>query len=39
VQVCAHDGAEWLPFESFAIVQTHRLRGYTAEAVFEIDNF
>ena len=38
VQVCAHDGAEWLPFEPFTIMPTHRVRGYTAEAVFEIEN-
>ena len=37
VQVCAHDGAEWLPFEPLSIVRTPR--GYTAEAVFEMENF
>jgi hypothetical protein len=37
VQVCAHDGADWLPFDSVTIVRTPR--GYSGEAVFEIDNF
>ena len=38
VQVCENDGAKWLRFEPLSIVQTHRARGYTAEAVFEIEN-
>ena len=38
VQVCAHDGATWLPFEPFTIVSTHRVRGYSAEAIYEIEN-
>ena len=39
VQVCENDGAKWMRFEPFSIVHTHRARGYTAEAVFEIENF
>lgn len=38
VQVCENDGATWLPFEPFSIVHTHRARGYSAEAIYEIDN-
>jgi hypothetical protein len=38
VQVCENDGATWLRFEPLSIVQTHRARGYTAEAIFEIEN-
>jgi hypothetical protein len=38
VQVCENDGAKWLRFEPLSIVRTHRARGYTAEAVFEIEN-
>lgn len=38
VQVCENDGAKWLRFEPLSIVHTHRARGYTAEAVFEIEN-
>jgi hypothetical protein len=34
VQVCAQEGADWLPFESMTIVRTPQ--GYSAEAVFEI---
>jgi hypothetical protein len=37
MQVCAHDGADWLPFEPVTIVRTPR--GYSAEAVFEVENF
>jgi len=38
VQVCESDGAKWLRFEPLSIVHTHRARGYSAEAVFEIEN-
>ena len=38
VQVCENDGATWLPFEPLSIVGTHRERGYTAEAVCEMEN-
>jgi hypothetical protein len=38
VQVCENDGAKWLRFEPLSIVHTHRARGYSAEAVFEIEN-
>ena len=37
MQVCENDGAKWL-VRPLSIVQTHRARGYTAEAVFEIEN-
>jgi hypothetical protein len=38
IQVCENDGATWLPFEPLSIVQTHRARGYSAEAVYEVEN-
>ena len=38
VQVCENDGAKWLRFEPLSIVHTHRARGYTAEAVYEVEN-
>jgi hypothetical protein len=38
VQVCEHDGAMWLPFQPRMILKSHRPRGYSAEAVCEIDN-
>jgi hypothetical protein len=38
VQVSENDGAKWLRFEPLSIVHTHRARGYTSEAVFELEN-
>ena len=38
VQVCENDGATWLPFETFSILHSHRARGYSAEAIYEIEN-
>ena len=38
VQVCENDGAKWLRFKPFSIVHTHRARGYSAEAIYEIEN-
>lgn len=38
VQVCENDGATWLRFEPFSMVFTHRPRGYSVEAICEIDN-
>jgi len=38
VQVCENDGATWLPFKSFSIVNTCRSRGYSGEAVCEFAN-
>jgi hypothetical protein len=39
VQVCENDGATWLPFRPFSILQTHRSRGYSVEAVYESSNW
>jgi hypothetical protein len=36
VQVCAHEGATYLPFEPVTIVSTPR--GYSTEVVYEIEN-
>jgi hypothetical protein len=38
VQVCENDGATWLPFRPLTILSTHRPRGYSVEALCEIDN-
>jgi hypothetical protein len=38
VQVCENDGANWLPFEPLSILYTHRARGYSVEAVYEMEN-
>jgi hypothetical protein len=38
VQVCENDGATWLPFRPIKIVTTSHGRGYSVEAVCEIDN-
>jgi hypothetical protein len=38
VQVCEQDGAKWLPFKPFTIVQTNRARGFSAEVVYEMEN-
>jgi hypothetical protein len=38
VQVCENDGATWLRFEPFSILHSHRARGYSVEAVYEVDN-
>jgi hypothetical protein len=38
VQVCGHDGATWLRFEPLSIIPSHRARGYSAEAVCEMEN-
>lgn len=37
-QVCENDGATWLRFEPLSIVHSHRARGYSVEAVYEIEN-
>jgi site-specific DNA-adenine methylase len=38
VQVCENDGATWLPFEPFAVIDSHRAAGHSAEAVCEMEN-
>ena len=41
VQVCENTDANWLPFEPFSIVDSHRahrLRRFSAEAIFELEN-
>jgi site-specific DNA-adenine methylase len=38
VQVCENDGATWLRFEPLSILYTHRARGYSVEAVYEMEN-
>jgi hypothetical protein len=43
VHVCEQDGATWLPFEPFAMVNGPRVRrgeagSYSAEAIFEMEN-
>jgi hypothetical protein len=35
VQVCENEGAKWLPFKPFSIVNSHRPRGYSVEAIYE----
>ncbi len=39
VQVCENDGATWLPFKPFSILNTCRARGYSVEAIYEIGNW
>jgi hypothetical protein len=34
-QVCENDGATWLPFKPFSILQTYQGRGYSVEVVHE----
>jgi hypothetical protein len=38
-QVCENDGATWLPFKPFSILQTYRGRGYSVEVVHESANW
>jgi hypothetical protein len=38
VQVCENDGATWLPFKPFSIVNTCRARSYSVEAIREFEN-
>jgi hypothetical protein len=39
VQVCGNDGATWLPFRPASLLKTHRGRGYSVEALYEIGNW
>ena len=39
VQVCENDGATWLPFKPFSILNTCRARGYSVEALYESSNW
>jgi hypothetical protein len=38
-QVCENDGATWLPFKPFSILEGYRGRGYSVEAVYESSNW
>ena len=38
-QVCENDGATWLPFKPFAILNGYRGRGYSVEALYESSNW
>jgi hypothetical protein len=38
-QVCENDGATWLPFKPFEILNTCRERGYSVEVVHESSNW
>jgi hypothetical protein len=37
-QVCEQTGADWLPFRPYAIVNSHRTRPFSSEAVYEFDS-
>ncbi len=39
VQVCENDGATWLPFKPFSILNTFRSRGYSVEVIYESSNW
>lgn len=34
-QVCENDGAKWLPFKPFSLLQTYQGKGYSVEVVHE----
>jgi hypothetical protein len=38
IQVCEADGVKWLPFKPFSVLTTHRPTGFSAEALYELEN-
>jgi hypothetical protein len=37
IQVCESSEAHWLPFQPFTLVNSPRVRGYSAEALYEFE--